>query len=111
MVEYSVAQSELDALFHSLADGTRRDVLRRVSRKPQTISELAQSYAMSFAAIAKHITVLERAKLVTKQKRGKEQVVSVAPKAIKIAAAHLEQYEKLWEERFNRLDKLIADNK
>jgi len=110
MVEYSNANLELDALFHSLADGTRRDMLRRVSQKPLTISELADSYTMSFAAIAKHVSVLERAKLVSKQRRGKEQVVSVAPKAIKIAASHLKQYEKLWNERFNRLDTLLKDN-
>ncbi len=111
MVEYSVANEELDTLFHSLAHGTRRDMLRRVSQKPLTISELAQSYAMSFAAIAKHVSVLEQAKLVSKERRGKEQVVTVAPKAIKIATSYLREYEKLWDERFNRLDALLKDNK
>lgn len=108
MVEYSTADVELDALFHSLADSTRRDMLERVAKSPLSISELAEPYNMSFAAIAKHVSVLEAASLVTKKKQGKTQVVSVAPKALKIVASHLKQYEKLWNDRFDRLDDLLT---
>jgi DNA-binding transcriptional ArsR family regulator len=106
MVESNVA---LDMIFGALADATRRDILKRVSRQEQTISELAEPYAISLAAIAKHISVLEKAGLVTKCRIGKEKVVQVTPTAIKVAAAHLSEYEKVWSARFNALEKLLEE--
>jgi DNA-binding transcriptional ArsR family regulator len=107
MVEYS----NLDMIFNSLADSTRRDILKRVSKRELTISELASPYTMSFAAIAKHVAVLESAKLVKKEKKGREQVVSASPRAIKAAKAQLEKYEEMWNDRFDALDTLLAENK
>jgi DNA-binding transcriptional ArsR family regulator len=106
MVESNVV---LDMIFGALADATRRDILKRVSRQEQTISELAEPYAISLAAIAKHISVLEKAGLVTKCRIGKEKVVHVTPTAIKVAAAHLSEYEKVWSARFNALEKLLEE--
>lgn len=100
MVERSIV---LDSIFGSLADSTRRDILKRVAQAELSISTLAQSYQMSFAAIAKHINVLEAAQLVIKRKVGREQIISANPKMLKVAAVHLEQYEKLWDERFDAL--------
>ena len=97
----------LDLIFHSLADATRRDILRRLSRAEQTISQLARPYAMSLAAIAKHVGVLERAGLVTKERAGKEKVVRIVPTTIRIAEDHLSQYEKLWTARYDALEQLL----
>lgn len=85
----------------------RRDILRRISHAEHTISELARPYAMSLAAIAKHVSVLERAGLVTKERSGKEKVVRVVPATIKAAEAHLGEYEKLWAARFDALEELL----
>ena len=98
----------LDLIFQSLADATRRDILRRLSRAEQTVSELAQPYAMSLAAIAKHIGVLERASLVRKERCGKERVVRVVPATLNAAQSHLSEYEKLWVARFDALDELLG---
>lgn len=100
---------QLDTIFGSLADSTRRDILKRVSKKDLTISEIAKPYAMSFAAIAKHVGVLEKARLITKTRNGKEQIISASPKTIMLAASHLVTYEKMWEERFDRLEQLLKN--
>lgn len=104
MVEYS---STLDSVFHSLSDATRRDILKRVSKEELSISALAKPYRLSFAAVAKHVAVLETAELITKRRVGKEQVVSVTPKTVQTAQACLAQYEKIWNARFETLDSLL----
>jgi DNA-binding transcriptional ArsR family regulator len=106
MVEYSLS---LDSIFSSLADPTRRDILKRLITQELTISEIAQPYNLTFAAISKHLKVLERAELIIKKRRGKEQMVSVAPLALKDAADYLESYRLLWDERFQSLDKLLKE--
>jgi DNA-binding transcriptional ArsR family regulator len=105
MVEYTA--SSLDRIFQSLADATRRDILKRLSRAEQTVSELARPYAMSLAAIAKHIGVLERASLVAKERSGKEKVVRLVPATLRAAEEHLSEYEKLWAARFDALEALL----
>jgi DNA-binding transcriptional ArsR family regulator len=104
MVEYTLS---LDTIFSSLADPTRRDILKRVSRKSLTISEIAKHYHLTFAAVSKHLKVLEKAELVTKQRKGKEQMVHIAPQALVAAEDYLEQYRALWEDRFDRLETLL----
>jgi DNA-binding transcriptional ArsR family regulator len=103
------SNSILDLIFGALADATRRDILKRVSTQEQSIGELAEPYAMSLAAIAKHVSVLEKAGLVTKRRSGKEKIVRVTPKTIEVAAAHLSEYEKIWSARFNALEKLLEE--
>lgn len=104
MVEYSV---QFDTIFQSLADSTRRDILRQVSKAELPITVIAASYQLSFAAVAKHISILERAGLVAKRRVGKQQYVAVVPKTVSKAAAYLEQYAVLWDTRFNNLDTLL----
>lgn len=106
MVEQS---TQLDLLFTALSDGTRRDILARVARIEMTIGEIAEHYKMTFAGISKHIKVLERAGLVSKKRRGKEQVVIIVPSSINIARSHIEQYAKIWGARFDRLETLICE--
>lgn len=101
--------ASLDLVFHSLADATRRDILKRVSRAEHTISEIAKPYRMSLAAIAKHIGVLEKAGLVTKERSGKQKVVRVVPATVRAAEAHLSEYEKLWAARYDALEALLNE--
>jgi len=104
MVEY---QLQLDSIFASLADPTRRDILSRVSRGELSVGELAASYNVSFAAVSKHLKVMERAKLIVKRKEGKKQLVSLAPEALMTADEYLEQYRRMWQSRYDKLDALI----
>ena len=105
MVEYTI---DADAVFFSLADATRRDILNRVSRQSRSVGELAEAHKnLSFAAIAKHVSVLEDAGLVIKKREGRYQIISVNKKALGEAAHILEMYKKVWEARFNTLDALL----
>jgi DNA-binding transcriptional ArsR family regulator len=106
MVEYTL---NLDSIFSSLSDPTRRDILRRLLREELSIGQIAKPYNLTFAAVSKHLKVLERAELIIKQRRGKEQMVHVAPQALKGAADYLENYRLLWESRFDSLDKLLKE--
>lgn len=108
MVEYTL---NLDLTFQSLADGTRRDILRLVAKRELSISEIAAHYDVTFAAISKHIKVLERAKLIVKRRSGKEQLVRVQPLAIKQANDYLEAYRQMWESRYGALDEVLKQMK
>jgi DNA-binding transcriptional ArsR family regulator len=107
MVEYSIA---LDDIFGALADRTRRDMLRRLSPGSHTVGSLAKHYNLTFAAVSKHLQVLERAKLVRKQRQGREQWVRLSPANLHKADKYLEQYRELWEEKLDRLEGFIKKN-
>jgi DNA-binding transcriptional ArsR family regulator len=106
MVEYSL---QLDSVFGSLADPTRRDILARVARCEHSIGELARNYNMSFAAISKHLKVMEHAQLIVKRKEGKKHMVSLAPDALKSADEYLEQYRQTWQSRYDKLEVLLKE--
>jgi DNA-binding transcriptional ArsR family regulator len=109
MVVYSeLPAAGVDRIFRALADATRRDIVERVLAGEQTVSELADRYAMSFAAVQKHVAVLERAGLVTKHARGRERLVRGDLDAIREVQALLDRYEQLWRARIDRLDALLA---
>jgi len=97
----------LDLVFGSLSDTTRRDILRRVARHELSVGEIASSYDMSFAAISKHLVVLEKAQLITKHRDGKLQVATFSPAALADASKHLERYQDIWESRLDRLEKYL----
>lgn len=99
----------LDNVFMALADATRRSILARVAKAEMSIGEIAQHYSLTFAAVSKHIKVLERAHLVTKQRRGKEQVVIIVPETIGIAQHQIERYAKMWGDRFDALDNVLKE--
>lgn len=105
MVEYSLT---LDSIFASLSDATRRDILRRVAKEELSVGEIAKPYTLTFAAVSKHLKVLEKAHLVAKRKNGKEQIVTLAPSALKSADEYLEFYRKMWENRLDSLDKYLG---
>src|SRR3954452_19015241 len=96
-----------DRLFHALADATRRDILRRSAAGEASVSRLAEAYPMSFAAVQKHVAVLERAGLVTKQRHGREQLVRSNPEAVDRARRALDELELAWRGRIDRMANLL----
>lgn len=98
----------MDRIFHALADPTRRDIIVRVMRAEQSVSVLAEHYPMSFAAVQKHVAVLERAQLVVKQRHGREQIVHAGVEALRVAASLLDQYEQLWRHRAEGIAAILA---
>jgi DNA-binding transcriptional ArsR family regulator len=100
----------LDGIFGSLADPIRRDILRRLMNAQYSVSQIAEHYQISFAAVAKHLKVLEKACLITKQRKGKEQIVCIVPQSLHDASDYLAQYEALWNYRFDALDKVLEED-
>lgn len=98
-----------DRIFAALADGTRRDIVRRAIDAQEGVAELAAHYPMSFAAVQKHIAILERAGLVTKRRIGRRKVVRTNPVGLATARRLLDQYEALWRGRIDRMTDLITD--
>ena len=103
-------EDRADALFHALADRTRRDIMRRVLAGEHSVSALAANYAMSFAAVQKHVTVLEKAGLLTKRRSGREQLASGDVAAVRSVASMLTELEQLWRGRIARIEELIASD-
>jgi DNA-binding transcriptional ArsR family regulator len=101
-------EDRADALFHALADRTRRDIMRRVLAGEHSVSTLAARYDMSFAAVQKHVAVLEKAGLLTKRRRGREQLASGDVQAVRSVASLLIDLEQVWRGRIARIDDLIA---
>jgi len=99
----------VDRIFRALADATRRDIVRRTLLSPASVSELARDYEMSFAAVQKHVAVLEAAELVVKMPQGRARIVRGNPDAIQRAQRLLSHFEQLWRGRIDRLDALLAD--
>jgi DNA-binding transcriptional ArsR family regulator len=104
-------EDRADALFHALADRTRRDILRRVLDGEQSVSTLAGYYPMSFAAVQKHVAVLERAGLLTKRRQGREALASGEVQVVRSAARLLTELEEVWRGRIARIDALLSDLK
>ncbi|MGJ9374297.1 ArsR/SmtB family transcription factor [Nesterenkonia sp. CF4.4] len=103
------SDDQVDRIFRALADATRRDIVRRTLVEEATVSALAALYEMSFAAVQKHVGVLESADLVTKRRQGRERLVRGNPDTIREAQALLDGYELIWQGRISRLDTLLAD--
>jgi DNA-binding transcriptional ArsR family regulator len=110
MVADELTEEAVDHLFHALADTTRRDILRRCAGGEPSVSRLADAYPMSFAAVQKHVAVLERAGLVTKERRGREQLVRTDPDAVRRARQALDQLETAWRGRVDRMSNLLAQD-
>ncbi len=103
-------EDRADALFHALADRTRRDIMRRVLAGERSVSALAAQYDMSFAAVQKHVAVLERAGLLTKRRSGREQLARGDVEAVRSVASMLTELEQIWRGRIARIDELIASD-
>jgi DNA-binding transcriptional ArsR family regulator len=107
MVEYTVT---LDNIFGALADPTRRDILGRISSQQLTISQIAERYNLGFAAISKHLMVLEKAGLVIKHRVGRHQFVRARADALQEANDYIEQYKELWEARLESLEQYLNES-
>jgi DNA-binding transcriptional ArsR family regulator len=110
MVVRQLEPDTVDRVFAALADPTRRDIVARVLRAEASVSVLARSYPMSFAAVQRHVAVLERAGLVTKTTHGRERLVRGRVEALRAAALQLDRLEQLWRSRIERIDDLLADD-
>jgi DNA-binding transcriptional ArsR family regulator len=99
---------DADRVFAALADGTRRDIVLRALSGSEGVAELAGHYPMSFAAVQKHVAVLERAGLVTKERSGRRKVVRTDMERLRLARGLLDEYEALWRARIDRMTDLIT---
>lgn len=106
----TLSDDEVDRLFRALADRTRRDIVVRTMREDASVSALARRYDMSFAAVQKHVAVLERADLVTKRRHGREQLVRSNPDTVHRARQLLDQLESMWRDRLDRLGTLLDES-
>ena len=102
---------DADRIFSALADTTRRDIVRRAIAGEEGVAELAGHYPMSFAAVQKHVAILERAGLVSKQRIGRRKVVRTNLKGLHAARSLLDRYEDLWRDRVDRMTDLITRSK
>ena len=100
---------DADRIFSALADTTRRDIVRRAIAGEEGVAELAAHYPMSFAAVQKHVAILERAGLVGKQRIGRRKVVRTSVERIRVAQDLLDRYQELWRGRFDRMEELINE--
>lgn len=100
-----------DRAFAALADATRRDIVMRAMNGSEGVAEIAGHYPMSFAAVQKHIAILERAGLVTKERSGRRKVVQANMESLRRARGLLDEYEALWRGRIDRIEDLISENK
>jgi DNA-binding transcriptional ArsR family regulator len=110
MVVDEVLNDDVDRVFHALADATRRDIVMRVVQRELSVSALAGSYAMSFAAVQKHVAVLERASLVVKERRGREQIVHGNVETVRTVTRLLQRYEQLWRHRGEAISSLLSED-
>ena len=101
-------EERADALFHALSDRTRRDIVRRSLAGEHSVSALAADYDMSFAAVQKHVSVLERAGLITKRRSGRQQLATGEVEAVRAVASMLAELELVWRGRITRIDDLLA---
>ena len=103
-----IAPPDFDRMFGALADATRRDIGRRAFAAEEGVAELAGLYPMSFAAVQKHVAILERAGLVTKERIGRRKVVRANVEGLRVARGLLDRYEELWRGRIGRMTELVA---
>ncbi len=103
------APADFDRMFGALADHTRRDIVRRALDSEEGVAELAAHYPMSFAAVQKHIAILERAGLVTKHRVARRKVVRTNVETLRVARRLLDRYEELWMDRIDRMTEIVNE--
>lgn len=107
MVKYSVPTPTLDAVFYSLSDPTRRDIVSRVAKHEYSVGELVANYDISFPAVSKHLKVLEKSRLIRKRKEGKKHMISLVPGTLEVVDQYLEQYRQMWQSRHDKLAAIL----
>jgi DNA-binding transcriptional ArsR family regulator len=101
----------LDSAFHALASSTRRSIMRELSQSGRTVGELAGPHEMSLAAVAKHIDVLERAGLVTRERQGRTTFCRLNPEALRAATEVLDYYKSFWSDQLDSLNDYLRSRK
>ncbi len=109
VVDLQLSDEQVDRMFHALADATRRDIVRHAMHEEQSVSTLARRYPMSFAAVQKHVAVLESAGLVTKRRLGRQQLVQGRVESIHEAHRLLDEFEAMWRDRLDRFGAVLAE--
>ncbi len=104
-------QTNVDGVFRALADSTRRDILKHSLESELSVSTLARRYPMSFAAVQKHVAVLERARLITKQRHGREQLVRGNVDVVASVVTLLDEFESVWRHRLVKIDQILAEGR
>lgn len=104
-----VTEAGLDQIFQALSDSTRRSILRQVAQGEQTITDLARPYDLTFAAVSKHLKVLEAAHLIGRRRNGSFQMISLNPEALKTADQWLRYYQRFWSTRLDALKNLLEE--
>ena len=107
MVQYSTSQ--LDSTFAAISDATRRGVLERLGRADASITDLALAFDMTLTGMRKHVGVLEQAQLVTTEKVGRVRTCRLGPRRLEDEAAWIDQQRRMWDERFDELDKVVEE--
>ncbi len=103
------AATDFDRMFAALADHTRRDIVRRAIDSEEGVAEMASHYPMSFAAVQKHVAILERAGLVTKHRVGRRKVIHTNVESLRMARRLLDQYEEMWHGRIDRMSEIVNE--
>jgi len=106
----TVAEGDVDLLFHALADPSRRAMVERLTRGPASVSELARPLAMSMPAVVQHLHVLERSGLVHSEKVGRVRTCTVEPAALRTAEGWIAERRTAWEQRLDRLGEYLAEH-
>jgi DNA-binding transcriptional ArsR family regulator len=109
MVHY--VRAHVDVSFAALSDATRRGVLEQLGRADASVTDLAGKFHMTLTGMKKHLSVLERAGLVTTQKVGRVRTCSLGPRRLEEEAAWIDRYRQLWDARFDELDRIVDELK
>jgi DNA-binding transcriptional ArsR family regulator len=109
MVQFQ--RTHLDASFAALSDATRRGILERLGHADASITELADKFRMTLTGMKKHVGVLEQAGLVTTEKVGRVRTCKLGLRRLEEEAAWIERYRRLWDARFEELDRIVQDLK
>src|ERR1700733_2831714 len=111
MVQYQTSAAGVDRVAAAISDPTRRAIIDRLARGPARISDVAAPFAMSLTGFCKHVRVLERAKLVRRTRRGRENTLELSPEPLREVARWILRYEQFWNARLDRLEKLFSNEK
>lgn len=105
-----IDDDQLDRVFRALGDRTRRALLARLARSPARITELAEPFDMSLAAVSKHLKVLERAELVTRSIDGRVHQCSLQPHTLQEIEKWLDHYREFWTDTLDSLARYVEDD-
>jgi DNA-binding transcriptional ArsR family regulator len=102
-------EAELDRIFQALSDPTRRAILRQIAAGERTVTDIAAPHALTFAAISKHLKVLEAAHMISRRKSGSFQMITLNPEALKSADQWLGFYQQFWSTRLDTLKSILEE--